>query len=372
MPDGETFWNPYRLVPIRKEVARATPLTDERFSGRSGILHCQLENLTPLFVGKNRGYPSRFLTRGDQPIIPGSSLKGALRSLAEIVGGGCFSTNTRGRAQRLLDDTYRACNNNRKLCITCRMFGMLGRDRSAGVFKGKVCIGDALMEGEAKGTKQFEIILMNHDIRHSQFYTTPGTGNLDAQCRKMYFHQPQRLDSILSIQDNIRRLMYDKIQRIEALLPGHIFTFQVQFSNLTKDELELLAYVISLEEDVHVTIQWQDGELKLKGPMLHKIGYAKPLGMGSCRISITRIEYLPAPQDNFRSLHRPTGTLLENAILHAEIQRLTAPYTHDKSPTMCQLRKMMVWDTDDSRDFHYPEYDWFTDSKNSATHLKTI
>ncbi len=152
MPQGEPFWNPYRMIPMRPPpLERQRPLTDEKFQGQSGLVSCALENLTPLFIGGNRDFKENFLTRNGQCVIPGSSLKGLLRALAEIAGGGCMITDVKGRYNK----TYAACNKADKLCIACRMFGMMERGSNARVHKGNVSIGDALLNQEHPNFKDF-------------------------------------------------------------------------------------------------------------------------------------------------------------------------------------------------------------------------
>src|SRR4051794_24416882 len=86
MPQGEAFWNPYRWVPAtERPPARATPSYHHRWQGLAGRLHCTLEALTPLLVGDGSGQfvRSKLTSR---PFIPATSLKGAVRSLAELIG----------------------------------------------------------------------------------------------------------------------------------------------------------------------------------------------------------------------------------------------------------------------------------------------
>jgi len=368
MPENETFWNPYRLIPVRPEIKQKKPVTDERFTGKSGFIHCSLENLTPLFIGGNRSFKQKFLTRQGKNIIPGSSLKGMLRSLAEIVGGGCFIINRDKNNEPRYDRKYNACNRANSLCITCRMFGMMERGQNAQVHRGKISFSDAVMENEKAETKSFDVYLSNNGTRHEPFYRSPDSGELDGKARKLYFHQPARKDSVPPIPANIRERQ--KITRIQALLPGHTFTFTLQFSNLEQEELELLIYCLALEPHVEVTIP--SGELTLKGPLRHKIGYAKPLGLGSCRISITTLSYLHDPGQRFASLHQKGETLLKDASLENEISRLTQNIANDRSDTMQHLRKMMVWDEADPRVFRYPDYNWFRDDRNFHRPLKKI
>jgi hypothetical protein len=328
MPKDETFWNPYRLIPVQDTISKKRPLTDEKFRANSGRIHCTIENLTPLFIGGNRDNSQQFLTRNGKYIIPGSSLKGMLRSLAEIIGGGCSVTDSNGRFNK----TYASCNKVGSLCVTCRMFGMMERGRGAKVHKGKVFISDALILEEKTETKLFDVQLFSQGMRHEPFYRTPQTGRLDGKSRKFYFHQPKRKNSALE-PTNIQKFVDKK----NAILPGCQFEFEIDFVSLEKFELELLVYVLALEENVDVIIE--DGDIPLKGPMRHKLGYAKPLGLGSCRIDLNKIEYL---------------------------------FASDTSATMQQLRKMMVWDENDPRDFAYPKNPWFNNALNSGKALKHI
>lgn len=365
MPRDEDFWNPYRLIPVKDSVDRKSPITDEKFRGASGIIECTIKNLTLMFVGKNRLNSQMFLTRktkqGDRYVIPGSSLKGMLRSLGEIVGAGCFVTGIYDKSVKNLAP----CNNAGKLCITCRMFGMMERGKGARVHKGKVSIGDALLQEDRPSTGKFQILLSNCGTRHEPFYRSPHTGTLDGKSRKFYFHQPQCTNSVPSIPENLKPRAWN----IDALLPGHHFNFEVQFSNLPKEELDLLLYILALEKDVTVSV----GEkgLSLQGPLRHKIGNAKPLGMGSCRISIKRLTLLPGPKDRFSSL-RIQNQVLEGDELRKEINNRIKRYSGDKSSTMENFRKMMVWDETDGRDFRYPKYHWFKNPANSEKVLKRL
>jgi hypothetical protein len=369
MPHGETFWNPYRLVPIREKIPRQAPLTDEKFSGRSGIITCTLENLTLLFVGKNRSDPSSFLKRNGHCVIPGTSIKGMIRSLAELVGGGCFATNPKGRHDqyRQLDDHFKACSHINSLCIACRLFGMMERGSGARVHKGKVSISDALIQEAQPQARQLEVLLNTPKISHTPFYKTPTTNRFDAKSRKLYFHQPQRTETVLPIPENLR----PRAQKIKALLPGHHFNFTVQFANLLDEELELLLYVLALEEEVGVKVGQDKNQISLRGPLRHKIGYGKPVGLGSCHLMITSLTYLDSPRHRFASLESSQGITLEE-LLHTEISERTRRFKNDQSPTMQDLRKIMVWDPSDPRTFRYPGYYWFQNQANKGTELKRI
>jgi hypothetical protein len=173
-------------------------------------------------------------------------------------------------------------------------------------------------------------------------------------------------ESVPNIPDNIRRNAWT----VNALLPGCHFNFEVQFSNLTEEELEILLYVINLEE--HVNVEIGENKIRLQGPMRHKIGNAKPLGMGSCRISIKKLIYFAPPALRFSTLQKTEDTIFEGDALNSEISKCIKKIAKDNSPTMQQLRKMMVWDERDPRDFRYPDYTWFMNPENSQKGFKMI
>ncbi|MCL1791946.1 MAG: TIGR03986 family CRISPR-associated RAMP protein [Peptococcaceae bacterium] len=107
----ERFTNPYNFVSINQDVLRSEP----RFGILSGKIACELETLTSLFIpnttncgtfSKDYGQSYDFFSYEDysdlkdlnisgdfaRPIIPGSSLRGAIRSAYEAATNGCMST----------------------------------------------------------------------------------------------------------------------------------------------------------------------------------------------------------------------------------------------------------------------------------------
>ncbi|MFA0465423.1 TIGR03986 family CRISPR-associated RAMP protein [Vibrio breoganii] len=97
---SQPIHTPYHFVPLSKWVympewahlvSHDVPFSD----GHSGVIEYQLENKTPLCVGDSKDEQNRlkFATNPlGQPIIPGSSIKGMLRSVLEIAGFGKFSS----------------------------------------------------------------------------------------------------------------------------------------------------------------------------------------------------------------------------------------------------------------------------------------
>ncbi|WP_028324733.1 RAMP superfamily CRISPR-associated protein [Desulfatirhabdium butyrativorans] len=368
MPQNEPFWNPYRLVPAKPVGNQLPPRTHERFEGHCGLLTCSVENLTPLFVGAStQGDPRLFVQRESRPVIPGSSLKGMFRSLAELVGGGCCSVrNTGGNHPSPVPNTMAKCSRINNLCITCRMFGAMESGSNARVHMGKVSFGDAMLLDETPRPKTFPVYLSSFGVRHEPFYRSPQTGTLDGACRKLYFHQPMHRETIATLPSAVR----ERAWKVQALLPNHRFQFTAQYHNLADDELALLLYVLHLEEDVQVTIG--EEAIPLRGPLRHKIGNAKPLGMGTCHIRIERWELLPDARRRFASLQTNHIRQLEGEALETEIGRWIQGYVTDRSETMDHFRKMMIWDEADTRTFSYPTFEWFRNPNTSGLPLKRM
>lgn len=113
---------------------------DRLTAGRvSGWLDLRIRTLAPLHVGS--GVPARVerngksvlvrdmvLDRRGRPLIPGSSIKGAVRSIAEALGGGCDPFE------------HARCE---PTCAICALFGHL---MPVGGFLGRIGFDDALPE----------------------------------------------------------------------------------------------------------------------------------------------------------------------------------------------------------------------------------
>ena len=120
------FINPYNFVrPTRKPMPRLQGTTWERWQGRSGQLTCRLVNETPLLVpsGSSSAGAKEFYRLGNQLAIPGTSLKGAFRCVAEAISGACSPFG-----MGATDQSFGHCDNPDKLCPCCRLFGFMHRN----------------------------------------------------------------------------------------------------------------------------------------------------------------------------------------------------------------------------------------------------
>lgn len=125
---GKQFYAraPYNFVPLPEQVVTVgEPPDHDHYEGNTGYIECELETKSPLYV---RGIMTQtsfediskksfheltpqqqqerakfFILRDNEPVIPGSSLRGMIRTLVEIVGFG--KVQPVGRMQRFF---YRA------------------------------------------------------------------------------------------------------------------------------------------------------------------------------------------------------------------------------------------------------------------------
>jgi CRISPR/Cas system CSM-associated protein Csm3 (group 7 of RAMP superfamily) len=263
---------PYDFVPFPKERPdREKGAGQDKLDARllSGTLELTLRTLTPVHVGS--GY-SDFIKAGNQEylaalqaskpireegttrrryLIPGSSLKGAVRSLVEAITRSCIRI-TQGRHRPYIPQGYGGCMSVNDLCIACRLFG-------AQDYQGHVSFEDAVAP---KGS----LVLLGTPL-----LWTPARGGRGlpprylerdrAKGRKFYRHArpPSGADPRACIKSG-------------AELP-----LRIHFLNLSEAELGVLLTALGLHPD---------------HPFPIKLGGGKPVGLGSVQVVCRQITLL--------------------------------------------------------------------------------
>jgi hypothetical protein len=375
MPQGESFWNPYRWVPASEEpIARNAPSYRHEFAGISGRFDCTLEALTPLLVGDGKE-PARFVglaeyirnpRGGSLPTVPGTSLKGAIRSLAELVGNA--ATPLEGR---LIDHEHQSDNaqsterGSWQLDVVARTFGYMGRGRDARHFAGLVNFSDAPMVESPLDPRKwpdYKVASGRPKPDHRAFYPTN-------KARKFYHHRPGALDLARPPGEIPRG--YRGTKHVVPASPGTTFHFRVDFENLRSEDLSLLTYCLVLEDRVEVTLSAsalgseEPESFTLRGPLRHKLGGAKPLGGGSVHIRADRLD-LREDHAAFYRGRRETALTLEGEPLRKKLNELIAPHVGRHDTTMTHLRAMLIYAEGDPRaaDLRYPSKWWFDENGN--------
>lgn len=330
--------NPYAFVPVdwNAGVQRSRPAYHDHFQGLAGRIEGNITTLTPLLIPNKSTSPTRFLrNRQGEHIIPATSLKGMVRSLVETIGPGCWWLySTRDHNNRLPRD-FSACTTEQNLCIACRMFGLIHKQTN---LLGHVGFEDAICT-DAKIHKPFHtIILSGPKPRHTAFYQEE-RGERPAG-RKFYFHHSEPPRDVEGWLPKGKQATQAQNQYIQPLEKDNTFKFSANFQNLALEELQLLLYALVLEPS-----------------MRHKIGYAKPAGLGSVKITLSKVELIDYQQRYTNpAAHR---TLYTEEDLTAYLSQQTRHYATRQSPTLEALRDIWGWPGRD--DLRYPDRYWFDD-----------
>lgn len=354
--------NSYNFVRSDRSMERKEPITHERMSGYNGLITCQLETRTPIFTpasaqrAAGRAAELRFFRISNRPALPGSSLKGMFRSLAEAIANGCSPF-----------DSYQhpRCRSLDSLCPVCRLFGYLKGNE---VHAGQLCISDAIAEdGWEFGPRITLKELSSPKSSHYAFYEQAG----QERGRKFYYHQQhirQADDIPTEIHPTHRNV------RIEPLLKG-AFRFTTRYWNAGEVELGLLLHTIELPEEPE--------------RLYHKFGMAKPLGLGTVYIRIVGWrEYATEPENpasryrqfDVESLNLSIEGLEGDALaktqqqLRQRIDFFKSAYARKYADILGQPPTDNLWSLEAknlqdlrimlsavsySKEIHYPDYGWF-------------
>ncbi len=335
--------NPYDFIPLG-EPSRRQPAPGHDFLARSGgTIRAQIETLGPFLIAEqNRGSQNAIRPLKQGRIIPGSSIKGMLRTLAEIVGGACISLSgslyQRGRYSYAAAEEPRGfapCENPRRLCSTCRMFGMLHRSTA---WKGLIEPGEAVLPApDRPRTATHNVVVGQPKPSHSSFYVKDGK----IRGRKAYYPHPDQL--LVSPPAHKASFGARQTIQLEALEPGQRYEFTLRHQGLDDDSYALLLYAMFLE-----------------GGLAHKLGWGKPMGFGSVRITPISIEEI-----DLRARYRRGGdqatTHYGGGAAEGRVSALTGRIRADQSERMTTLRRILAFPGPDVV-FQYPKFDWFKDN----------
>ncbi len=342
---------PYNFVPLPNKVVTVDPSTlAEPFGAfdsklRTGVIECTLITESPLYVRgglsieqvqqnlQSKDVPEFFaLDRAaDQgnlprPVIPGSSLRGMLRSLIEIAAYAKVSRVT--DRQHYFPDSKRAATprdfvperlrNDADIDIAEAIFGFVRdeRQRERQVQAGRIQVSDAIAEtyrwfadqpitpkilASPKPTTFQHYLVQTDDrkvnLRH--YGSRPGQETV-IRGQKVYWHKgnPARSDiedgEFLQLPSNEQDndTQHTKIRPVAA---GSRFRFQIRFTNLSDVELGALLWVLQLCDDSR-----HDGkQYRLK------LGMGKPLGLGSVKLEPTLS--LAKPKQRYQRLFAADG-----------------------------------------------------------------
>lgn len=178
------------------------------------------------FIEQNGKFISETIKDIDgNPIIPGSSFKGAIKSICRAVSDGCIPPVD--EECRNLKNIY--CSNKR--CIVCDMFGMIGKVSLAS----KVSITDFISQNSS----------LNTELVNSQFPPRPKNRKYkNGNTFKGYKFYKINGDS---------QILKNPI-KIEVINSNSKFTGKIFFKNLTKDQLGLLLFSCCIDKNINLKL----------------------------------------------------------------------------------------------------------------------
>lgn len=365
--------NPYDFARVdwNRPPERHKPSWHHRLTGSqllyAGSLEVDIYAETPVFISDPRNVspdpkrPAQFMqNRQGEYIIPGSSLKGMLRSLVETLGNGCLTLfdgdyeRGRVRYRGSVPPAFQHCDTNTRLCIACRLFGML-KERTGGVFLGKVNIGDArsLPDKVFKYDPIYTAVLVEPKPHHESFYLDEAKKYIAG--RKFYFHHSPNLDP-LTAPGPILFSGRPANRFIQPLDYDTSFHARLDFANLEADEFGALLLAVCLEED-----------------MRHKIGYGKPLGLGSVQFTPTRLTLIDYATRYTQPGSHHGKTVLEGQSMWEVLYKHIDAFTQDRLAVLAMddLRRIWRWPPEPNVEYYYPsKRDWFDTAESRGKRIK--
>jgi len=298
---------PYALVKIpRDHPEKKEAPTHERFHNLTGKLELDIIVVSEyLFVGsgdyevnlrEGREEPDvwyTFYRRNGQICIPGTSIKGSIRSILEAISNSCVS-QFRGNEVGSINISHRPCRGD-KLCPACRIFGTTG-------YRGRLNFSDSFLHDGFR-EDQIEIVKIPElwepkrfqDAR--RFYKTK-------QFQPLPNKRPER-----------------NFRFVEALRKGTKIQTTMQFENLAEEELGLVFHALG----------WKlEGE-KINNAFWPKLGGAKPRCLGAVKFEARRLQLLSPTASAWLSSQIKEGTELLNFLVKCMKECRKKGLIHQKS-----------------------------------------
>jgi len=276
--------------------------------------------------------------------------------------------------QSLLPEYLKRCQDYRRLCPACRVFGWVWdsppKDADRVAYAGRVRLSHGILTHNAGELPETTLaILSTPKPTTTSFYLLNSEDQPDAAAnydtdgarlrgRKFYRHHGEMLS-----EHEYRRAGDNKDDQNEqnrtvkgALKPGATFTFTLDFENLAPPELGALLYALELEDE-----------------MVHRLGYAKPLGFGSVKVTVESVQTIDW-EARLQSVESNTGWQTIDGAQHKRefLTTMQAFYGDKFGEVLADLRALLG--TSPELPIHYPrptrrfdpnhpQFEWFVGNK---------
>jgi len=209
-----------------KEYTKQDKFSSDLISGRLEIRLTVISEY--LFVGSglfdfkgDKVYHS-FYRLNDKIVIPGSSIKGGVRSFLEAISGSCSAVEK--RVKKIKCEFKEP--DKLKLCPACRIFGTTG-------YAGRIRVSDALPVNDLK-----EGVI----VKIGELFQP----RINKGMRK--FYQQKRFHPFRD--DRPER----NTRFVEAVKKNEEFMFHIDFSNLREEEISLFLYAMGVYQDYFIKV----------------------------------------------------------------------------------------------------------------------
>ncbi|MDR0963014.1 MAG: RAMP superfamily CRISPR-associated protein [Clostridium sp.] len=325
---------PYVFVPILKAERKTAPGKRKILTqGETGSLCIQMEVLTPLHIHGggvqlwSEEFVATFYRMNGQCCVPGSSVRGLLRSIYESITKSCVTAYpmVAGRPHPAMPYSNSSCRKE-QLCPACTLFG-------APLRQGKLQCGYFTIKNNMQTTVE------NRPSLHAPFQTyrqKPGMGNERlyygalpglsgvevARLGKEEFWKRKNQDQICENQEDGKPVNANKLSRngmfngrkiykhsdkkwqdisafyegadlkMECLAVGTILEGYLRYQGLSKQELGALLFALGMDT---------------RKNFYHSLGYAKPAYFGLVKLTAsqeTGNERYEQPGRSEEELHR--------------------------------------------------------------------
>lgn len=306
------YKNGYCYIPLPKpeEVVKETVISHARFDNQrySGKIICLLTVQAPIHIGSGvfelgadagyrnyQGVVKGLIKDNGIPIIPGSSLKGAIRSVAEAISYSCFLEQRSG---------FKPCQVEKekdRVCVACGIFGAMG-------YMGRISFTQAVPVSQTQNG--WQPMDKSTYLKHKQDEPVKvialwGPRQYPTLGRRFYPHihylddafwksnLKDKLD-ITAIKDRSGHVIgrYDKeefmkqkaLEPYDFIPPELNLQFQLKFENLEEKELGLLLSAMGISEQNSTSFS-------------PSLGGAKPFCFGTFQVQIQEVSYSTGEQE---------------------------------------------------------------------------
>lgn len=246
--------------------------------------------------------------RQQQLTIPGSSLKGVVRSAFEAITNSTLAVVS-GRYKQQMPNDRLPCRKKEQLCPASLVFGAMD-------WQGLIHFTDATCES-AKSATGFmpSLYRPRPDQRRAYFEKGQAVG------RKFYYN------AVKAVSGGDRGIP------VQQAGTEYVFKTELQFNNLMQAELGTLLIVLGQDP---------------KHPMALKVGGGKPIGMGTMTVDIEALEKPQSLKERYTRYAIPESNRLTDNALKVFVEEAiqTAHSGLVEKPQLETLAEILKWPTD--------------------------